>query len=377
MSCNHCGLCLESCPTYTLWGTEADSPRGRITLIEDALAPGGGVSAGLTAHVDSCLGCMACMSVCPEDVDFWSMLEDARAEIKERFDRPAKQDLLRRVALSALPHAGRAARLIPNAAIPHYTPAREPMRGRIGLLLGCAQRVTHSEIHRATLAVLSAEGYEVIAPQLPDCCGSIDLHGGDRTRAKRHAQATIRAFEGVGGVDRVVTSAGACGFAVKGYGRLLGSAEARAFSALAVDVNELLTQSPLRSHLGPVGVTAVLHEACQLTHAQRLPGVVRKLLLQIPNLELLELDPESGACCGAPGIYRFSQSQASAALGSRQAQAIAGTRATVAGRRPTVVVTADHACGAQLARHLHDFVGAPQVRHPIELLADSIAAGRH
>jgi Fe-S oxidoreductase len=202
------------------------------------------------------------MSVCPEDVDFWSMLDDARTQIKERVDRPVKQDLRRRAMLSALPHVGRARRALPGGSIPHYTPAQEPMRGRLGLLLGCTERLTHSEIHRATIAVLSAEGYEVIAPQLPDCCGSIDLHGGDRARAKHHAEATIRAFEGVGGVDKVITSAGACGFALKDYGRLLGTAEARAFSAVALDVNELLTAAPLRSHLGPLGVTAVLHEAC-------------------------------------------------------------------------------------------------------------------
>ncbi len=100
MSCTHCGICLESCPTYTLWGAEADSPRGRIVLIEDVLAPGGAATAEMAAHIDSCLGCMACMSVCPEDVAYADLLATAQVAIERDLPRPAGERLRRRAALS-------------------------------------------------------------------------------------------------------------------------------------------------------------------------------------------------------------------------------------------------------------------------------------
>ena len=34
--CIHCGMCLEACPTYAVFGTEMDGPRGRIALMRAA-----------------------------------------------------------------------------------------------------------------------------------------------------------------------------------------------------------------------------------------------------------------------------------------------------------------------------------------------------
>ncbi len=76
--CVHCGFCLPACPTYSLWGEEMDSPRGRIHLITQVL-DGEELSAAAAEHFDRCLGCMACMTACPSGVQYDRLIEAARA----------------------------------------------------------------------------------------------------------------------------------------------------------------------------------------------------------------------------------------------------------------------------------------------------------
>jgi len=55
--CVHCGFCLPACPTYQLWAEEMDSPRGRISLVNQIL-DGAELTATAAEHFDRCLGCI-------------------------------------------------------------------------------------------------------------------------------------------------------------------------------------------------------------------------------------------------------------------------------------------------------------------------------
>jgi glycolate oxidase iron-sulfur subunit len=83
-TCIHCGLCLTACPTYRTLKIEPDSPRGRLYLMrglaEGRIAP----SDPLVTHLDNCLDCRACETVCPAGVPYGQLLEQTRGQLTRR-----------------------------------------------------------------------------------------------------------------------------------------------------------------------------------------------------------------------------------------------------------------------------------------------------
>jgi glycolate oxidase iron-sulfur subunit len=403
--CVHCGFCLDTCPTYVLWGAEADSPRGRIVLMSEGLESGSELSDEMVTHFDRCLGCMACVSSCPSGVRYDRLIERVRPQVERHHDRPRAERALRRLLYETLPHPARLRALVPllatarrmgverlpdrlallakvaprapasraaRARLPEHTPAVGPSRGRVGLLLGCVQRVFYPEVHRATIQTLAAEGFDVWAPPSPDCCGALELHGGAEPAAILRAQETVAAFSSVDGapLDYVVVNAAGCGSAMKEYGELLGTAAAQSFSSRVRDVCELLGDVDSRAERGPVPLRVAYHDACHLAHAQGVRSQPRELLRAIPGLELVEVGTEPEVCCGSAGIYNLVQPEAAAALGARKARHLLDTGAQA-------IAAGNPGCAAQLDMHLRELGRPLPIHHPIELVWRSIGAAGH
>jgi glycolate dehydrogenase iron-sulfur subunit len=396
--CVHCGFCLDSCPTYVLWGAEADSPRGRIVLISEGLNEAATLSNEMVTHFDRCLGCMACVTACPSGVRYDRLIERVRPQVERHHERPRSERALRRLLYETLPHPRRLrvlapmlaaarrmgverlpdrlgvlARVAPRTdgpipALPEHTPAVGAQRGRVGLLLGCVQRIFYPEVHLATIRTLAAEGYEVIAPRSPDCCGALELHGGAEPAAIERAKATITAFSRASsnGFDHIVVNAAGCGSAMKEYGELLATPEARDFSGRVKDVCELLASIEPRAPRGPVPLRVAYHDACHLAHAQRVRAQPRALLQAIPALELVEVQAEREVCCGSAGIYNLVQPEAAAELGKRKARHLLATGAQA-------IAAGNPGCAAQLDLHLRELGQQIPIKHPVELVWRSIS----
>jgi len=392
--CVHCGFCLPTCPTYALWGEEMDSPRGRIQLMQLGHEQSE-LSTEMVSHFDSCLGCMACVTACPSGVQYDVLLQETRPQVERNFRRPAADRAFRWLIFALFPHPGRLRALVPGLVLqrrarlerllpsrlprlramatmapevplraawqtlPAVTPARGERRGTVALLQGCVQRVFFSEVNRATVEVLSAEGYEVHAPRAPRCCGSLQLHTGYEAEAQACARETVAAFAGFA---TVIVNAAGCGSGMKEYGHLIGDEE---FRAKVFDVHEFLAQAEPRAVRHPLPLRVAYHDACHLAHAQQIRAQPRALLESIPGLELLS-PPEWELCCGSAGVYNLLEPEAAADLGRRKAANLLGTA-------PDAIAAANPGCVIQIAQHLERPVA---VLHPIELLARSLRGER-
>lgn len=409
--CVHCGFCLPSCPTYALWGEEMDSPRGRIYLMKLASEDQIPLSESVVEHFDRCLGCMACVTACPSGVRYDALIESTRAQIQRHYPRSRPDRWFRRALFELFPHPRRLrAALLPvafaersglrsllrglglldllpdrlqalDAVLPRILPKRlEPTRfpsvlrprgkprRRVGLVLGCVQRVLFGDVNAATARVLLAEGCEVVIPPAQGCCGALELHVGEEGRSIERARAMIEIFERAH-VETVVINAAGCGSALKDYGRLMTdesrwAERASAFAAKVRDVTELLDELEPIGTYQPLPFSVAYHDACHLRHAQGVAAQPRAVLARIPGLRVVEIN-ESELCCGSAGVYNLIQPDAARELGDRTAANVAATKAQL-------VATGNPGCLLQITSSL-DRIGQPlPAVHPVELLDASL-----
>src|SRR5262249_28023517 len=359
---------------------EADSPRGRIYLMQ-GLADGT-ISATDTVveHFDRCLGCMACMTACPADVKYGTLIEQTRAYLEAERERPPEGWLLRALVFALFPHPRRlrsalalapAARFLPmpgwlrplvslappwgasQVEPPEGTPAEGTSRARGGLLAGCVRRGIFGAANVATTPGLAADGCEVVVPRAQGCCGALHLHAGRIDEGHERARRVADVFRAAG-VDAIVVNAAGCGSHLKDAD----------LDIRVVDVSELLTELRPRAERKPLDLSVAFQDSCHLLHAQRVQEQPREALGAIPGLELRE-PAEQAICCGSAGIYNFVQPEAAGELGARKASHVLATEAEV-------YASANPGCLVQVSAALRRAGRPLPAVHPVELVDASI-----
>jgi len=400
LPCVHCGLCLHSCPTYRELGSEADSPRGRIYLMEAIEAGEQEFDAPARAHLDGCLACKACETACPSGVDFSARMDKFRPRLAaaHRLAPGRRAALLvtrfplllkiaaRTARLLDLLGLERLRRLLPGLGLMPGRKRKLRARGltvgspgkrssglRVALLQGCVGNAVAPGITRDAREVLERNGITVVDVAGQGCCGAMHAHSGDRERAAELARHNVR-LPDAAGLDHVVTTVAGCGAFMREYDSLLAhdnllSGAAQRMAGATRDISELLVEAgfdppvqPL-SDIGPVAY----HDACHLLHGCSVAEQPRIITRAAVGREPLEL-AESELCCGSAGSYNLEQPSMAARLGRRKAAALGASEASV-------LAVGNVGCILQIEMHARRAGIGAELLHPVELLARAYRQG--
>ena len=397
--CVHCGLCAEACPTYIVTRCEMDSPRGRIYLMKSLAEGRIDLDDDAARHLDLCLGCRGCETACPSGVHYGRLIEGARSFVERNHRRGFIDRFKRRAVSEIFPYPNRlqmllaplklvdrlglrpALRAIMPGTIRDWLDLLPPLEGNMPLAKtatvapsadastvvvhhGCVAQVLANSENLNSERLLAAAGYRVVQLDPTSCCGALDLHSGNESRAHDFARANVRALKN-SGADAIVSAASGCSVAIAEYGALLRdepqfAEDARTISSKVCDLSSLLLKAPAKPGR-EFRCRVTYHDACHLAHGLGVREAPRKLLASIPGVEIVEM-PESDLCCGSAGSYNLTEPAMARELARRKADNIVATGADY-------VVLANPGCEFQIAAELRRRRSKIKVVHLADFLA--------
>ncbi len=395
--CVRCGLCTSVCPTYQIFRSEIQGPRGRVLLYADyaqGLVPESEAKLVLEAAYD-CLDCRACQSVCPNGVKPGEAALDARVALqggrpKDRLTALAlsffyspllidlanvlivlyqrsglqrwlrRSRLLERLGLSRLAFAES---LLPERVAPalrlfgpkKLSPEGET-RGRVAFFLGCVMNLVFSEASRATVEVIRAVGYEVVIPRETTCCGAPHIEEGDLEGFERLAKRNIDHYAELD-ADFIVTDCAACAAELKKYARHFADDpeyrdKAERVSKRVRLFSEFLEAAGLPESIRFPFPTTHQH-ACHACHAQGVKEAPEFILDRVADFAPLAGSTE---CCGSAGVYNLTHTETSMRILEKKMARVAETGAEV-------LTVENPGCLLQLGLGARRFGPSVEVKH--------------
>lgn len=344
--CVKCGLCLAVCPTYSLFRNEAESPRGRLALMENNSLSAKGIQ-----HINNCLLCKRCESSCPSGVSVTQAIIEYRKQnkttsIKSRFLQLLSEQLLTSPSLAPVFNLGNTGKLKKYSQQGETLEAQETLKHRPQLLLipGCATSQITPETVKKSVILLNKSGYSTEVLDSPLCCGALFAHHGKPAQAdhllkqisnKRHSTD----YHGV-----IHLASGCSNFINSQTGK---------DSIDSIFPFLLSAPTPLK-FIHSDSLKVAIHTPC--SSSQQSTQQIMTLLKKIPNLQI-QVIPEMHGCCGAAGSFMLTNPKVSKQLRQPIAEHIQQSNYDI-------VISANIGCALHLQAGLPDI----KLMHPIDLL---------
>lgn len=414
LNCMRCGFCLPDCPTYIETQDEAASPRGRIALMKGVVDGLIEPDEDVERQLNLCLGCRACEPVCPSDVKYGHLLEEARDIVNKHkkhslptrivrnltfqqffphqnrvkkmmgllsfYQRSGIQKVVHKTGLSkVLPtHLRSMEKVLPSVPPykqmkkrPRHLAAKGMTKLKVAFFSGCLMDTMFLETNNATMQLLQLAGCEIVIPNNQACCGALHGHSGEKEQARTLAKRNIQAFEQLD-VDAIVTNAGGCSGFLHDYDYLfkedsLWKERAKQFSNKLRDLSTLLVDLGFdKTEMVLPEQTITYQDSCHLRNVMRVEQEPRRLMKAIKGASYEEMQ-HADRCCGSAGIYNIVEPEMSEQILDHKMENVKAVQATT-------VVTANPGCLLQMKHGIEREGLSDSIRvvHIADLLLEAV-----
>lgn len=397
MKCNRCGVCQEVCPTYKVSGNETKVARGRNRLIRLALEEQLDLDnePEIEEFINECLLCKSCEVNCPSSVPTPQIITDIRRYYTGTKGLPLMKKIMYRGIFSHNQRISLVRRftrvyqksgikwLVKQSGIFKGTDelvpemprksVREQLKtilksvkkptGKVAYFLGCSINNFFSNIGISTIKVLQENNIELIVPEV-NCCGAPHKSAGDEEEFIRLAKNNLAKLSNLN-VEKIIVDCATCGSILKEYTDVFKNDDKYKMLAAEIagkiqDVSSFLIETGYKKPKGQIAAKVTYHDPCHAIRYLKIQDAPRKILEDIPGVELAEMK-EADMCCGGAGSYGIFFPKTSRNILARKIKNFQETKATI-------LATSCPACTMQLSfgMKLYDIQG--KVKHPVELL---------
>ncbi len=371
--CVLCGLCIPHCPTYRVFHTENESPRGRISLFK-ALADGDlSLSDPLFETLDHCLGCRACESMCPSQVNYSKISDLSRQLLAETIQ--SQQSVKQKIAQSVLQNrslrslAKLSGQLMKKGqpSLAEYYPVDNAI-GQVLLFTGCTGELFETQTLLDGIVLLNACGYNVLIPEAQQCCGAIKRRQGDLDGMYQQMHQNIEAFTPLlKNSQAIISLNNHCSGQLREYHVLMVGDDSETVAKHSFDIITFLQHALEKKKMSfqPLEHKILLHTSCSLKNVLQEESALQSLLEQIPGSGIHKLDAQ--ICCGAAGSYRLQYPEIADQLLDDKIKQI------VVYNKSTLLVSSNLGCSMHYKQGLKKQGLDIEIIHPVSLLARQLS----
>jgi len=328
-SCIGCMACVSVCPALAVsdfGGPTVMRQEMRLTL--DPRDTKDRESEAVTGGLFRCTSCQACWKVCPKEIQIPGKAIEKLRELAHY----KGHSLPRHAEVAALiKETGRSVTWTEPSFLELTTEVMEPygpVKKSVGFFVGCMYNLRLPKTALDAIEVLRRNGVRVIIPRDQICCGSPLIRTGQTEYVDTLKARNIASFTALS-IDTVVTMCAGCGSTLK---------HDYETPFKVMDFSELLTETGFGSpaHLG---LTVTYHDPCHLARGQGITEQPRVILRKVSDITEMP-----SICCGSGGGVRSGFPDEAAALGERRGEEIKKTGAEM-------VVTCCPFCEFHIAGH--------------------------